>query len=192
MKKYITILFISVLLSHSVWAQENEATVEKGLASVHVGLLGTWLTYEKALSDKFALNGQLGLEGGFSSGASRFPSTSASFLYIFTPTITVEPRFYYDFSRRSRKGKKTLNNSANYFAFAATYMPGLFSVSNAEVTKVEPFVSFVPMIGLRRTLGKRFSFEFAVGYGAFIAESEVSGGLDLDLRFGYVFYKRKK
>ncbi len=185
MKNIIAILFIAVFVSHAICAQGNESNVENGLASIHVGFLGSWLTYEHAVGKQFTVNSQLGLEGGFAAG-------SNDFLYIFTPTITIEPRFYYNFNKRIRKGKKTFNNSTNYLTIAAFYAPSLFSISNENVGKVDSRFSLVPMLGIRRAIGERFSFEFALGYGVGFSAQETVGFLDLDLRFGYVFYKREK
>lgn len=192
MKKSITILIISVLLAHSLKAQKNESLVEKGLASIHVGLFGSWLTYEKAIGKQFTLNSQLGLEGGFSIGSNSFASSTSNFLYILTPSLTLEPRFYYNFSKRMRKGKKTFNNSTNYITLAAFYAPSSFSISNDDVGKQETRFSLVPMLGMRRAIGERFSFEFALGYGVGFSEQETVGFLDLDLRLGYIFYNTKK
>ncbi len=192
MRYIISILFLSVLFIHSVAAQESETTVEEGLASIHVGIFGSWLAYEQAIGSQFTINSQLGLEGGFAIGSSRLSSQTSNFLYILTPTLTIEPRFYYNSSKRMRKGKKTFNNSTNYVTLAAFYAPSSFSISNEDVGKQETRFSLVPMLGMRRAIGERFSFEFALGYGIGFSEQETVGFLDLDLRFGYVFYKRKK
>lgn len=185
MKNYITILLISVLFSHSVWSQENETTVEESLASIHIGLLGTWLTYEKAIGDQFTINGQLGLEGGFLGG-------SGEFNYIFTPTVTLEPRWYYNLNKRKSKGKNTVNNGGDYFAIELTHVPNLFTINSLDnEVVVQPHFYVLPKWGLRRAIGKRFSFEFAVGYGAYLADDNVSGQFGLDLKFGYIFYKKK-
>jgi hypothetical protein len=44
---------------------------------------------------------------------------------VVAPVLRIEPRYYYNLSKRFGKGKKTRNNSANYIAFAVDYQPGI-------------------------------------------------------------------
>lgn len=182
MQKGITVLAILILMSQIAFAQDDQKALEKSLASIDIGLLGSWLTYEKSIGNQLTINTQLGMEGGFFGG-------TGDFNYIFTPTITVEPRFYYNFNKRVRKGKKTVNNSANYLTLSGTYVPGLFAITNEDV-EANTQLNLVPMWGLRRTIGKRVNFEFAVGYGIAFIEQETIGQFGLDLRVGYFFYKK--
>ncbi len=185
MKKSIILLLITVLIAHLVKAQDNDSTVEKGLASIHVGLLGTWITYEKAIGEHITLNGQFSVEGGFF-------GSSNNFNYIFIPSFTLEPRWYYNFNKRMNKGKKTINNAANYIALEFSYIPDWFTINNVDnIVVVYPHFYVIPKWGLRRIIGERFSFEFAAGYGAYLTGGEIYGQFGLDLKFGYIFYKRK-
>jgi len=177
-------ILLAILFFSSSWvmAQENSTALQKGLASFDVGFLGSWLSYEKPLGKQWAFNSQLGMEGGFSGGGGDFD-------YVFTPTITVEPRFYYNLHKRVNKGRKTMNNSADYLTLAGGYVPALFAVTNEDVELIPQF-TLIPKWGLRRTIGQRFKFEFAAGYGLAIREQEAVGQLDLDLNFGYFFFRK--
>lgn len=155
--KKLLVLAITVTLSQFVSAQEQKGSLQKGLASVDIGFLGSWLTYERQVSSQLTLHTQLGLEGGLFGGG-------GDFNYAFTPTISVEPRFYYNFNERVAKQKKTINNSANYFTLTGTYIPGLFTVTNDDI-EADAALNLIPKWGLRRTIGKNFKFDFAVGYG---------------------------
>jgi len=181
MKKSV-ILALTLILTQLAFAQEQKESLEKGLASIDIGFLGSWLTYETQVSNQLTLNTQLGLEGGFFGGG-------GDFNYAFTPTISVEPRFYYNFNKRVVKKKKTINNSANYLTITGTYIPGLFTVTNDDVEADAAF-NLIPKWGLRRTIGKNFKFDFAVGYGVAFREYETTGQFGLDLRIGYIFYKK--
>ena len=181
MKKLLVLAF-TVFFTQWALAQEQKASLEKGLASVDIGFLGSWLTYERQVGDQLTLNTQLGLEGGFFGGGGEFN-------YAFTPTVSVEPRFYYNFSKRVAKQKKTINNSANYLTITGTYIPGLFTVTDDDV-EAEAAFNLIPKWGVRRTLGKQFKFDFAVGYGVAFRQNETAGQLGLDLKIGYIFYKK--
>jgi hypothetical protein len=138
------------------------------------------------MGNQFTLNGQFSVEGGFF-------GSSNNFNYIFVPSFNLEPRWYYNLNRRMNKGKKTLNNGSNYVSIEFSYVPNWFSINSLDnIVIVQPHYYVIPKWGLRRTIGNRFSFEFAMGYGAYLTAGEISGQFGLDLRFGYVFYKNKK
>jgi len=182
MKRGITVLLFSILVSQICIAQDDQKSLEEGLASINIGAIGAWIDYEKPISNQLTISTQLGMEGGFFGGG-------GDFNYVLTPTISVEPRFYYNFNKRARKGKKTINNSANYIKLDAAYAPGLFTFSNENV-EVNTQLNLIPMWGLRRAIGKRLNFEFAVGYGIAFIDQGTIGQFGLDLRVGYFFYKK--
>lgn len=178
--KKITLLLVTIVLSQTAFAQQTDASLEKNLFAWEVGLLGSWVTYEQQLGDQLVVNAQLGLDGGFF-------GSSGDFNYAFVPTISIEPRWYYNFNRRAIKGKKVINNSANYFALDGTYVSDLFVITNEEGTEAVPTFLLLPKWGLKRTLGQRVTFNFAVGYGVSFWENTTEGQIGLDLKFGYVF-----
>ena len=172
MKKLITVVFFS--LSSFVFSQEKAVDV----FSVKTGFIGAWISYEKALNDKFTLDAEIGYEGGFLKG------TDNNIDYVFTTTFSLEPKYYYNFNRREKKGKKTINNSANYISSEIYYVPNLLSSTNRNNIEVNKSFGFLPKYGLRRSISESLTFEFAVGIGYVWGENNINTatfGLDLRL-----------
>ncbi len=180
-KPFFTILLAA--LSTITFAQEKEASLKKEIVSIDIGFLGTWINYERHLSGQFTLKSELGLEGAFGQG---FISDGNTY-FAFTPTIRLEPRYYYNFNRRNKLEKKISYNAANYFALTTTYIPNLFTISNVSNIEFQRGVLLIPKWGMQRTIGQRMNFQFALGAGPFLSNLKTEIVFGLDLRFGYNF-----
>lgn len=182
--KRLSILALALLFSQTLLAQSSTESLEKHLTSVDVGLLGAWINHERQIGEQLSINAQLGFDGGFYGG-------TGDFNYLFVPSISVEPRFYYNFNKRVSKGKRTMNNSANYLTIATTFFPKLIEITNDRNNGREIITraTFIPKWGTRRSISNRFKFDFAVGYGLAIEEDGVVGQHALTLSIGYVIVK---
>lgn len=184
MKRFSFLLF-ALFFSPMLLAQNSTESLEKHLTSVDIGFLGAWINHERQMGEQLTLNAQLGFDGVLYGGGGEFN-------YLFVPALSVEPRFYYNFNRRVGKGKRTMNNSAEYLTVSTTFYPSLFTISNESEPRsvsLDEGVSIIPKWGTRRALGKHFKFDFSVGYGISLHKSELEGRLGLDLSVGYIFGK---
>src|SRR5690606_34308494 len=102
-KRILLIITLFFTFSLSTEAQE---TVEKSVSGVQVGFLGAWVHHEARLADQFALRTEIGLDA---SGFISNPFTEAA-RYAFVPEFTIEPRYYYNISKRAEKQKNTTAN----------------------------------------------------------------------------------
>ncbi len=186
MKKTIFISFFGGLSSVTL-SQDNNTSLKKEIVAVDIGLPGVWINYERHLGKPFTLKSEFGFEFGFGDINGFVPDGYPNNYYFFTPTIRLEPRYYYSFNRRVDLGKKTSYNASNFFAFTATYIPNLFTISNVPGLGVQSGVSLIPKWGMKRTIGQRVNFEFAFGFGIvhFFDRAVTEAGFGLDLRFGY-------
>jgi len=177
--KKIVIVILTFFATIS-FAQEKATDI----FSAKVGLIGAWMGYEKALSSDFTLNGEIGYEGGFFYNS----WVNNDVNYVFTTTLSLEGRYYYNFNRRIEKEKNTKNNSANFIGLEITYTPDWGTSSNADNVDVLRTFSVIPKYGFRRNLSDKFNFEFSVGPGYQWVE-KYDGGiiLGLDARFGFIF-----
>ncbi|MDF9797722.1 hypothetical protein OKW21_002985 [Catalinimonas alkaloidigena] len=183
--KKLSVLAFALLFSHMMLAQSGSESLERHLTSVDIGFLGAWINHERQLGEQLIINANLGFEGVLYGGGGEFN-------YLFVPAISVEPRFYYNFNRRVSKGKRTINNSAEYLTISTTFYPDLFDISNENEPRsvsLNEGVSFIPKWGTRRALGEHFKFDFSVGYGISVYEGDIDGRLGLDLSVGYIFGK---
>jgi len=182
MKKLFFIIFIIPFSA----VRGQTKNVENNITGVQVGLFGIDLYDEFRLSEKTTLRAE----------ASLFPAIWGGEIYTktgfaFYPALTLEPRFYYNLSRRFEKEKRTENNSANYFSLQFRYIPDWFVISNSTDLNPANQIQFIPTFGIRRTFGKNFNYEFNVGfgYGTTVGyENNISSGiLDLGMKIGYDF-----
>lgn len=179
MKKNLT-FFLFLLLSASAFSQDNGTVLKKDIISADIGLLSFWLKYERHLDGLFTLKSELGLGFGFEKGTN-IDGTN----YFFTPIVSVEPRYYYNFNRRVERGKKTSYNASNYFAFTASYFFKPYVIINVPYVEYQSRASLIPKWGIKRTIGRRLNFEFAFGVGVSFSKAKTYADYGLDLRFGY-------
>ena len=185
MNRIITVLVIFIFSSSGLKAQNT--SVEKSLFGIQTGVLGIWGYNESRLADQFALRTEIGFDGGLWG-----PSVEDSFNYLLTPTITLEPRWYYNIKKRSEKGKRIWNNGANFLSLETTLYPNLFVISNKSNVEVSNQVYFIPKWGIKRNIGKHFGYEagIGVGYGTTFNNGSYNNSetiLKLHLKIGYNF-----
>ena len=171
-------------------SKQSDASVEKSVFSVQTGLVGIWANNELRLSNQFALRTEIGLE-------------LLSFDYAYTdetkygaaPSISVEPKWYYNLEKRVRKGRNIAGNSGNAFSVRINYLsPNAFLISEIENYKGVDQLNIIPKWSIRRIYGKHFIFETGFGLGPVIAIGKYAKYadtgdvyVDLHARIGYCF-----
>lgn len=171
-------------------SEQTKAGVEKSVFSVQTGLVGIWANNEFRLSNQFALRTEIGLE-------------LLSFDYAYTdetkygaaPSISIEPKWYYNLEKRVRKGRNIAGNSGNAFSVRINYLsPNTFLISDIENYKGVDQLNIIPKWSIRRVYGKHFIFETGFGLGPVIPVGKyskyVDSGdiyVDLHARIGYCF-----
>jgi hypothetical protein len=192
-------ILLSLILSSSLFAQEKATD----LFNVNLRFLGIGVQYEKALNNNFTAVGSLDYSGGF-----RYSNNylyGSDFEYILTTNIELEGRYYYNFNRRISKRKNTSNNSGNYLALKAVYIPDWLTYSNSKNLSVNPQGMVTLNYGLKRSFAQNFFYEFYTGLGINFYQDEnlsfdpvnqtystyksntTAFALDLNFRVGYNF-----
>lgn len=178
--KKILIAILFLLFTAPAFSQDEETSLKKDIISAGIGLFTVRVNYERHLGGLFTLKSELGLGFGFEKGA-YIDGTN----YFFTPIVIAEPRYYYNFHRRVERGKKTSYNASNYFALTAGYFFKPFVISKVPYGEYQSGASLIPKWRIKRTIGRRWNFEFALGVGVSFNKVETTVGYGLDLRFGY-------
>lgn len=185
MKKIVLTLALSAItfIGHS-----QNASVEKSVYGIQTGFLGIWVHNEAKLSNQIALRTEVGLDTGIY-GSDVIEG------FLLSPTITLEPRWYYNLNKRENKSRRTDGNSGNFIAIKTTYHPDLFVISNEQNINFISDISIVPTWGIRRNIGNHFNYETGIGVGylhyfnkdnvVLINEPDVA--VNLHLRIGYRF-----
>lgn len=187
MKKILLTLSLCAL---SLVVKSQDASVEKSTFGLQTGLLGIWAHNESKLSNQFALRSEAGFDTGiFGSDINNINGL------LLAPTLTLEPRWYYNLNKRERKSKRIDGNSGNFISIKTTYHPDWFVISNEDNINFISDISIIPTWGIRRNIGNHFNFEtgFGVGYIHYFKEDNVylldenGVAVNLHLRIGYQF-----
>ena len=166
------------------------ASVEKSTYGIQAGILGIWAHREVKLTNEIALRAEIGMDAGFF-GGSFYPKNG----YLMTPVMTLEPRWYYNLDKRVSKSKNISGNSGNFLTLQTSYHPNWFVISNYDNIEIANQISIIPTWGLKRNIGKHFTYETGIGIGyryifaksVGYLENQSETALNLHLRLGYRF-----
>lgn len=147
----------------------QEASVEKSLWQVQTSFLDIWGSNERRLTSQLTLRGEAGFTGYFWYG-SFYPKSG----FAIVPVLTVEPRWYYNLEKRSRMGKPTDGNSANFLAFSTSFYPRWFLISNYRNVESVNQLELSALWGIRRSW-KWVNFEVAPGVRYYYAFAKAVG-----------------
>jgi hypothetical protein len=190
MKKIVLIsavMFLSLVANAPSFAQQTESNhslhLNIGALNFHAG---AGYSYEWAFAPKWTLIGSAWLKGEFSWGQNFFGNNYSTF--ILHPTISAEPRLYYNLGRRASRGRNTSLNSGNYLsATVSCFLPSIDGRNGVY----RDFYHFgiAPHWGMRRVYGDHFLLEFHAGALILMAPatSETVVAPDVNLKIGYVF-----
>ncbi|WP_298895133.1 hypothetical protein [uncultured Psychroserpens sp.] len=171
-------------------AKSQNASVEQSTYGIQTGFLGIWAHNETKLSNSIALRSEIGLDSGIW-GGDFYDGTG----FLMTPVITLEPRLYYNLNKRVNKSRRIDGNSGNFISLKTSYHPDWFVISNTDNVNVISDISIIPTWGIRRNIGKHFTYETGIGIGyryifakqAGFLENESETTVNLHLRIGYRF-----
>ena len=154
------ILLTLTLCGLSFIAKSQNESVEQSTFGIQTGLLGIWIHNESKLSNQFALRSEIGLDTGiYGSDVNDING------FLLAPTITLEPRWYYNLNKRESKSRRTDGNSGNFISIKTTYHPDWFVISNEDNINFISDISIVPTWGIRRNVGNHFTYETGIGIG---------------------------
>ncbi len=159
----------------------NTGTEDVDAVSTHsftIQILGLDYSYEQRLGGDFSMIFRAGILPGeidiYSS-----PDLGQDLYANMVLGIAIEPRYYTNFDRRTRLGKSTFKNSADFVSIRLS--GGLYDGYMRDFV-----ASITPMYGIRRVWGKHWFGEFTTGIN-FHYTHELNLGLHLQYRLGFVF-----
>ena len=192
MKTRITtkMIFTLSICLFTIFTKAQDASVEKSTYGIQAGILGIWAHREVKLTNEIALRAEIGMDAGFF-GGSFYPKNG----YLMTPVMTLEPRWYYNLDKRVSKSKNISGNSGNFLTLQTSYHPNWFVISKYDNIEIANQISIIPTWGLKRNIGKHFTYETGIGIGyryifaksVGYLENQSETALNLHLRLGYRF-----
>jgi len=191
MKNRIAFIIIMLAISFTAKAQQSEdritqGEVTKSLYGIQIGVLGIYVHNEF----KLGATASLKLEGGLGFRGRHSSSLGRSELFVL-PEFSAEARHYYNFDRRLKKEKSIRKNSGNFISlFVNTRTDREFSNVVESSTSHQEY-GIYSRWGIKRTYGKHFTLETAIGPGVSRTkegnttfwQSDISGMF----RIGYTF-----
>lgn len=186
--KILSLFLFSFVVLSKANAQDSIKVVQtsdvKSLNKIRLTLLG--VTYEreqkigKLTSIYFAGGGAASIE--INSYKNATSSQINTHFNIFT-TVNTGFRYYYNFEQRNKKGKKTINNAANYYGLdlAAYFAPLL---NNAYFGNGE--IGITPHWGFQRNVGKKVNFELMLGPTVRLGTADTYFGVDGRIGFSFL------
>lgn len=156
-----------------------QLSVDESMSEIQVST-GIWFANETRLKDQISLRSKIGVRiVDYSTGSTsvsidngvRTTTIDNTLRLAYALQLMVEPRFYYNFSKRVEKSKKITNNSGNFLAVRFSYVTdfnGLMSRNYAKDYDYSVrFFYITPMWGIRRNYLNKISFEAGAGIGPY-------------------------
>ena len=150
MTKKLLIILIAIFGITTIKAQQ--ASVERSISGVQVGIPTFRFYYETRLSESSTLRAEAGLGSLFLVG----PWGGGLVMF---PEFSVQPRWYYNLNRRNQRGRNISNNAADFLTINTI----IFIASGGGLG--DSGILFIPTWGMRRNLGRYFEYELGVGVG---------------------------
>jgi hypothetical protein len=176
MKKFNSILFILFSVA-SLNAQKDIKSVEKSILSIQTGYFGTWINHELKLHNQFALRTEVGSEYRLKFSIKQNFDSLKNQVSIF-----LEPKYYFNLTKRESKNKNIRNNAGNYISLRTNFNI-LNNLENGEIY----FHTLTPSYGIRRNITSHFNLELSFGYGISYSNSLITLEAMPSFRAGYVF-----
>ncbi len=179
------IMVIFLLPAQAMIAQEHRETVLQDVTKIT--LINPGLSYEKALGNFQTIQLHAFMNTSAALGYSSALGWSGE-LY-FDPAFSAQYRYYYNYSNRLNKGKRTAMNSLNYFAgvYQGVFSKAPVLTDNPEQQKRRGIHTIGAVWGLQRNYRSRFSLDLNLGLGYLFAKStELRNGIPVESNYGTV------
>ncbi|MBY0245356.1 MAG: hypothetical protein K2Q03_07895 [Sphingobacteriaceae bacterium] len=185
----LKIFITALILGNSLISFAQKNTVEKSTNGIQSNIFGLYAYREMKLTDFVALRAELGMDASIHGGS------NVSTNFVFTPSIKIEPRWYYNLKDRAKERKDTEMNAANFITIQTNYQPSWMTFSNSNSLMKQNVISITPLFGIRRNVGAYLNYEVGVGYrNNFLLEKRdftdiTDGSMYFHLRIGYRFQR---
>ena len=163
------LFFVLIFIGTKCLAQEENGTDITNVTKVT--FLSPGVSYEKRIAkfQSLFIRGSM-IPSGYVEFGGALGNTSAFYL---DPALTLHYRYYYDFTKRENKEKRTAWNSLNY---VAVIWETVFS-KNYVMYNLRPINTIGLAWGLQRNYKRRFSFDLDLGLGYLFTKTSMPNDL---------------
>jgi len=184
--KKIIFLSLALLLN----AQANAQSVDESVNGLQVGFLGIWLHNESKIAPNWAFHSEIGFEAPVATGL------TGNIFPVFTPTVTLEGKWYYKSPKRQGNSRNYFHNSSNFATIGIKYIPEFSVIGAYRDYDFDGGIFLIPSWGIRRNLSYRLNYELGIGFGFDVYEILTAPNSTTDfifnahIRVGYKFGKK--
>jgi hypothetical protein len=189
--KTLSILFMFLTIFGKAKAQDSTKvelpTEVKSLNKIRLNLLGVGYEREQKVGKTTSVYFGAGAEGAFIY-QTEFTMDSNYNISVHTetnfkvyPSLNAGFRHYYNFDRRIKKGKRTLNNSAGYVGLDV-----LTIIPTQSNTLYGSQINIMPQWGFQTYVGRKINFELSLGPLAAINKIDTYYGIGGRVGFSFL------
>ncbi|MDG1439247.1 MAG: hypothetical protein P8Q16_00650 [Flavobacteriales bacterium] len=179
MKKIILLLifyfFYSITFSQKTLSNGENIGVNKSILSIQTGYFGIWINHELKLHKKIALRTEIGTEYRLKFAIKQSFDSLKNQVSIF-----LEPKYYFNLTKRESKNKNIKNNAGNYISLRTN----INILNNLETGEIY-FHTLTPTYGIRRNITSHFNLELSFGYGISYSNSLITLEAMPSFKVGY-------
>ncbi|MEH3111774.1 hypothetical protein [Pedobacter terrae] len=189
--KTLSVLLISLAFFGKATAQDStkleQPTEVKSLNKIRLNLLGVGYEREQKVGKTTSVYFGAGAEGAFIYQTEITMDNNYNFntnretVFKVYPSLNVGFRHYYNFDRRIKKGKKTLNNSAGYVGLDV-----LAIIPTQSNTSYGSQINILPQWGFQTYVGRKVNFELSLGPLASINKTTTYYGIGGRIGFSFL------
>jgi len=142
-------LLLLALLCANLNAQENQAEPVENM--LRINFVNPALEYEHKTSKSSVMSGAAGI--GYGGSYRELEVSNANGLvYVISPFVDLQHKWYYNRNKRLSKGKSNEGNAGNYFSLRGITR---FAAISENITRTDDFdFAIGPTWGLQRSYGK--------------------------------------
>lgn len=191
--KTFSALLICLAIFGKAKAQDStkveQPTEVKSLNKIRLTLLGLGYEREQKIGKLTTVYVGAGVAGTFliEYNYNYMDGGETKTYFDLAPNMYAGIRKYYNFENRIKKGKKTINNAANYFGLdvSSYFSPLIKSGKVSQYNVVDWEIGITPHWGFQRSIGKKTNFELSLGPNLRINKYQTYYGVDG--RIGFTF-----
>jgi len=173
LKKFF--FFLLLFISIQSFSQKED---QPGITDItKITFLNPGLSYEKAIGGFSSLYAQAYINLSFGLGYSS--SLGGTSFFYADPAATLQYRYYYNFKKREKKGRRTNMNNLNYICAISqlNFTKGRIEESDYTEEDLRAITTLGAAWGMQRNYPKRFSLDLSLGLGYFFGKATRDDGM---------------
>ncbi len=179
--KYLLITLLTLLIAAEATSQGTEtiSTTNK----IRINFINPAIELDRVTGTKSILTTGLGV--GYGGGYPDLTSSGSGFIYIISPFLDVQHKWFINLEKRHQKGKNTANNSGNFVSLR--FLARGASIAENVSRSTDTDFAIGPTWGIQRNFARNFNFLLDLG-PIYYFDTEGTGNffpITVQLNIGY-------